>query len=134
MKTVNTAARAEDHTCSVPIQSASCRNPSRGENTFKHTLFSLHSNMNWAPTFSASVVWVYFRRAFCTALCQTQTNAMSSDPSGTLFCKHHISTVSALFSVPSFNKSSISFDWLNNSTSNCFRNNLKKPPHTIKPL
>lgn len=93
LKTVNAAAGAEDRTCSVPIPSASCRNPSRGENTFKHPLFSLLSNMNWAPTFSASVVWVYFRRAFCTTLCQTQTNAMSSDPSGTLFCKHHILTV-----------------------------------------
>lgn len=44
----NTAAGAEDHACSVPLQSASCKTPSHGENTFKHTPFSPLNNINRA--------------------------------------------------------------------------------------
>lgn len=76
----NTAARAEDQTCSVPLQSASCKNPSYGENTFKHTLFSSLHNINWVRRFSASVVWVNLRLAYCPTFCETKQKALCDYP------------------------------------------------------
>lgn len=56
----NTAAGAEDQTCSVPLQSAFCKNPSRGENTFKHTLFSSLKNISWAQRLvQVSFGWIW---------------------------------------------------------------------------
>lgn len=56
------------------------KTPRIGENTFKHTLFSSLHNINWVRRFSASVVWVNLRLAYCPTFCETKQKALCDYP------------------------------------------------------
>lgn len=119
----NTAAGAEHHTWSGPLQSASCKKPTHGGNTFKHTLFTLLNNIKRAQHSVQVSFGCISDVPFAPLSVQQNMTPRVLIQSGTLFCECHASTAPPF--LCSIFETSVSFYWLGFSTSNCFSNNLK---------